>query len=228
MVSSKDASDVHQVTDELLSDTKRIARRWADTPYYNAVENTAYKQWEDLILPFFGVFRPDLEHVLELAQGHGRFTEIFLRDAGFVTAVDVNSENIMFCKERFGDLPNLRLIENDGVTLKEIDNNSISFVFCFDSMVHFDSDIVRIYLREFRRVMRDGASGFLHHSNFTKNPGGDFQRSRHARNFMSSEMFAHYALKEGLAVVKQEVIDWGSGEKFSPSLDGLALLKKVA
>lgn len=47
-----------------------------------------------------------------------------------------------------------------------IDSGSISFVYSFDSMVHFDKSIIRAYLVEFARVMRGGATGFLHHSNY--------------------------------------------------------------
>jgi hypothetical protein len=39
-------------------------------------------------------------------------------------------------------------------------------------------------------------------------------------------MFSHYAQKEGLQVVKQKVIDWGSGEKRVENLDGLTLLRR--
>jgi hypothetical protein len=74
--------------------------------------------------------------------------------------------------------------------------------------------------------MKPGALAFLHHSNLTRNPGGNFQRNAHARNFMSVQMFSHYAQKEGLQVVKQKVIDWGSGEKRVENLDGLTLLRR--
>lgn len=42
------------------------------------------------------------------------------------------------------------------------------------------------------------------------------------RNFMSTELFAHYAHKEGLSVASQRVIDWGG----NPGLDCLSLLRK--
>jgi ubiquinone/menaquinone biosynthesis C-methylase UbiE len=60
-----------------------------------------------------------------------------------------------------------------------------TFLFCFDSMVHFDSDVVRAYLREARRVLRPGGHAFLHHSNTMAHPGGDFRAQPHWRNFMS-------------------------------------------
>ena len=204
----------------------KVARRWANTNYYNNVNSNGENQWNNLILPFLEPHKPDMRHVLDLAVGHGRMTEIFLKNSKQISAVDVLQENIDFCHQRFGDNPKLRLIKNNGVDLSNIDNESITFVFCFDSMIHFDSDVVRNYLKEFHRIMAPGALAFLHHSNLTRNPGGDFQKSAHARNFMSVPLFSHYAQKEGLFVIKQKIIDWGMGKKKMKDHDGLSLLEK--
>ena len=210
----------------LTAETLTVAERWAKTPYYDAVEGLARSQWEKIILPFIAPNSIDMSHVLELAVGHGRMTQILLEHAEHLTGVDVLKENIDFCKNRFSAHPKLRLIKNDGVILDGVPDADVSFVFCFDSMIHFDSDVVRSYLAEFHRIMAPHALAFLHHSNLTRNPGGDFQRNAHARNFMSVELFSHYAQKEGLEVVRQKVIDWGTGEKHVKNLDGLSLLRR--
>lgn len=212
--------------EDLTETTIRVANRWVDTPYYASVEAMADNQWQKIIQPFLGAEPIDYTQVLELAVGHGRMTRILLERSYEVTGVDVLQENIDFCAKRFKGARNLRLIRNDGVTLPGVADASMTFVFCFDSMIHFDSDVVRAYLAEFRRVMEPGARAFLHHSNLTRNPGGDFQRNAHARNFMSVELFKHYALKEGLSVVRQKVINWGQGEKAVKGLDGLTLLRR--
>ncbi|MDG3041598.1 class I SAM-dependent methyltransferase [Roseicyclus marinus] len=111
------------------------------------------------------------------------------------------------------------------MSLGNVQDGNVSFVFCFDPMIHFDSDVVRSYLAEFHRVMKPGAFAFLHYSNLTGIPGGDFQRNAHAWIFMLVQLFSHYAQKEGLQVVKQKTIDWGSGEKRVKDLDGLTLLR---
>jgi hypothetical protein len=41
---------------------------------------------------------------------------------------------------------------------------------------------------------------------------------------MSKEFFEHYALKEGLRIIRQKVINWGS----VPSSDCLSLVEKPA
>jgi len=210
---------------DLQQETATAARRWAQTPYYDSVEGRARKQhWEGLIWPFLKDYNVDFSSVLELAVGHGRMTQILLEKAGHLTGVDVLQENIDFCRERFADATNLTLIRNDGMTLDGVGDGAISFAFCFDSMVHFDSDVLRSYLAEFQRVLKPGGLAFCHHSNLTRNPAGDFQRAAHARNFMSQALFHHYAHKEGLRVVKSEVIDWGTGAKHVRQLDCMSLL----
>lgn len=213
---------------KLKEKTAAVVQRWVDTPYYDAVENNARSQWDNLILPFMDGFDIDYSNTMELSVGHGRMTAIMLEVSNHVIGVDVLGENLDFCRERFGDMPNLTLIENDGVTLEAIADDSVSFVFCFDSMIHFDSDVVRSYLAEFRRILKPGGLGFLHHSNLSRNPGGDFQRNPHARNFMSEALFRHYAAKEGLEVPKTQIINWGRGEKFVENLDCLSMISRPA
>ena len=212
-----------------VTTVQEISKRWVATPYYDAVEARAAAQWQSIIAPFLLPFGDiDHSHVLEIAVGHGRMTQLLLNAAERVTGVDVLQENIDFCANRFKDCARLQLIKTDGATLKEIAGGSVSFTFCFDSMVHFDSDIVRSYVRESRRVLKPGGYFFTHHSNNTRSPEGDFQRAPHARNFMSEPLFRHYAKKEGMEVAATKVIDWGSGNKRVAELDCLSLLRKGA
>lgn len=224
--SMHEEQDIKARIETLTNETLAVAQRWARTPYYDSVEARARAQWSELILPFFDNTPINTSHVLELAVGHGRMTEILLQQADRVTGVDVLQENIDFCLDRFKGNPKLKLLKNDGVRLNSIKDADITFVFCFDSMIHFDSDVVRNYLSEFYRIMAPGAYGFLHHSNLSKNPGGNFQRNAHARNFMSAELFSHYSQKEGLEVVKQKILDWGSGDKKVTALDGFTMIRR--
>ncbi len=223
---SHDKQEPARELDRLKRRTQEVAKRWIDTPYYQAVDGTARDQWAKIIAPFLEGYQLDFSNTLEIACGHGRMTEILLEQGERVTAVDILQENIEFCKSRFSAVSNLRLAKNDGVTLEMIPDSKTTFVFCFDSMIHFDSDVVRSYLSEISRVLSVGGKAFLHHSNLTRNPGGSFERSVHARNFMSMEMFSHYAQKERLKVLKQVKLDWGLGPKRVPELDGLTLLSK--
>lgn len=206
---------------------QKVSQRWVATPYYDAAEGHAAAHWRTIIMPFLRPFDAiDHSHVLEIAVGHGRMTQLLLNAAERVTGVDVLQENIDFCAERFKGNDRLRLIKIDGATLKEIEDGSISFMFCFDSMVHFDSDVVRSYIREGRRVLKPGGYFFTHHSNNIRAPAGDFQHAPHARNFMSEPLFRHYAMKEGMEVAATKVIGWGTGAKHVADLDCLSLLRK--
>ncbi len=214
--------------DKLKAETGSVVRRWAATPYYDAVEASARAQWDGVILPFLGDAPISYECVLELAPGHGRMTQIMLEKAEKVYAVDPLQENIDFCANRFAGNAKVTLVRNDGVTLEAIPDASVTFMFCWDSMVHFDSDVVRNYLREAARVLKPGGFFFTHHSNYQASPGGVFQTTPHARNFMSVPLMKHYAIKEGLEPVRNQVIDWGRGDKRFAEHDGLALLRKPA
>lgn len=77
---------------------------------------------------------------------------------------------------------NITYILKDGISLKQILNNEVTLVYSFDSMVHFDSDVVRAYLKEFQRMLRPGGLGFCHYSNYTDQPTGDYPNSPHWRN----------------------------------------------
>lgn len=210
-----------------VEETISVARgRWVNTPYYGAAEAMNRKQWDEMIVPFLGTGVIDFTHTLELAVGHGRMATILLEKATTYVGLDILHENIDVCRKRFGETENRRFVVNDGVELTGVEDDSITFGFCFDSMVHFDMDVIRSYLREFRRVLVPGGHVFLHHSNFSKNPVGDFQKVPHARNFMTVELFQLLAKKEGLKTVKSTKIDWGAGDRKMVEHDGLELLVK--
>ena len=198
---------------------KFVGDDWKERPYYDEAEQYMEQQWREAIWPF--IQSADFSYVLDLAAGHGRNSEKLKQHAKKIHIVDINSENIEFCKKRFAGDSRFLFNQNDGCSLNFIPSASISLVYCFDAMVHFDSDVVRAYLREFARVLRPNGLGFCHHSNYTQNPGGDVHRNPGWRNFMSQALFAHYCSKEGLAVVKSRVIDWEL-----PGSDCITLFRK--
>jgi ubiquinone/menaquinone biosynthesis C-methylase UbiE len=190
-------------------------------PYYDVAEPDMDHQWDNLIWPMLEDKGIDFHCVLDLAAGHGRNSAKLRRHADRIIIVDINQENIDACQKRFRGDDRFVFIKNDGVSLAPVKDGSVTFIYTFDSMVHFDSDVVREYLKEFRRVLKPGGHGFCHHSNYTGSPGGDFRESPHWRNFMSKELLAHYCAKEGLAIVEQRVIDWTCSK-----LDCLSVLQK--
>lgn len=200
---------------------KAVGEDWRDHVYYDRAEPAIQKQWPTLIWPM--IKDCDFTSVVDLATGHGRNAAKLAEHAEQLTLVDINEENIDYCRKRFESDPRFRYLVNSGADLRGIDDDSVTLLYSFDAMVHFDSDVVRAYLGEFRRILKPGGRGFCHHSNHTDEPCGKYPSVKHARNFMSKNLFEHYAFKEGLRVVKAQTITWDV-----PDLDCLTLFEKPA
>jgi SAM-dependent methyltransferase len=215
-------------TDEaaLAGAVEAVGRHWIEAPYFAAAEPHMDGQWRALILPFLRLEASgiDCAVTVDLAAGRGRAAAKLLPLAGRLHVIDLHPNNVEACRRRFGDDPRLAYHVTNGWSLP-LGDGEATFLFCFDAMVHFDSDVVRAYLREGRRVLRPGGHAFLHHSNTVAHPGGDFLAEAHWRNFMSKEMLAHYAAKEGLEVVRQEAVDWAGDGSF---IDCFSLLRRSA
>ena len=174
--------------------------------------------WRDLVFPF--IAGSDFADTLDLAAGAGRNSVFLLRLAQRLTIMDYQPGNVEVCRRRFAGHGNVTFHANNGYDMRPVPDASLTLVYCFDAMVHFDSDVVRAYLRDTARVLKPGGRGFFHHSNYTA--GLDWKEN--SRNFMSKALFAHYARKEGLAVLAQKVIQWGD----VPEIDCLSLVARPA
>jgi SAM-dependent methyltransferase len=187
-----------------------------------------YEAWKSsLSATFIEPYATDAD-VLEIAPGHGRWTELIARGARSVTLVDINQSCLDACRERFGDLRHLTYHLGDGVTLP-VPDASADFVWSFDSFVHMDPPVVYSYVREISRVLRIGGTAIVHHAD--KRPwslalvpltarfgkaGRVVQqvasqgrlRGGGWRSHITGEMVARWALESGLDVVKQ-TRSWG-------------------
>ncbi len=197
--------------DDIMARTIRECREAHDGgAYFNMAEEYAEEQWNVLIRPL--IQDSDFSRVMELAPGHGRITERLLPLAGEIHLVDVNESCIRRCRERLAPLAGtcrLFYYVNDGRSLAALPAGYFTFLFSWDSMVHFDRRVVRAYLREFARVLEPGGAGFIHHSNYGK-VSDDIRWREHPgwRSNMSRELFRRYAEEAGLQVTFQKVIDW--------------------
>ena len=206
-----------------LAAAQDVGRDWIEAAYFAAAEPAADLQWATIILPFLQLEATgiDLAVSMDLAAGHGRNSARLLPMAGVLHIVDIHASNVEVCRGRFGADPRIAYHANDGCSLP-VPDASLSFLFCFDAMVHFDSDVVRAYLREARRALLPGGHAFLHHSNDMSLAGGDFRQHPHWRNTLSLGLMRHYAVKEGLEVVRQAPLDW---QHDGSDIDGLTLLR---
>jgi ubiquinone/menaquinone biosynthesis C-methylase UbiE len=186
----------------------QVGRDWVEGRYYDDAEAAFAAQWKNLIWPI--IRDGDFSVTLEIAAGHGRNTAKLLELAGEIIATDINDTNIAFLKERFAGDPRVKLIQNSGYDLEAVPDSSVTFVYCFDAMVHFFPEVVRAYIKEFRRVMKPGARGFVHYSNNHADPSKSYRDHPGWRNYMSREMFEGWLAEEGFRVVESYYVKWVS------------------
>jgi ubiquinone/menaquinone biosynthesis C-methylase UbiE len=125
---------------------------------------SAEQQWFTLTLPRIYHYVP-AAHVLEIAPGHGRWTQFLLSHASKLSVIDLSEKCIDYCKDRFAAHNHLSYHVNNGRSLGQIEDGSVDFVFSFDSLVHAEMDVMRDYLKEIKRVLGPGGTAVLHHSN---------------------------------------------------------------
>lgn len=191
--------------------------------YFNKAESeNSIKTFWDKNSPFYIFFKQlDLSRVLELACGHGRHVPHYINKAGEVFLVDILEKNIDFCKERFSQYSKVKYYVNNGYDLSMIEDNSITSLFTYDAMVHFELIDIFDYLKETRRILVPGGKALFHHSNNTSDYRVSFLTGKGGRNYMSRDIFAYLVFRSGLNIISQKVIDWGE-----PELDCITLVEK--
>lgn len=209
-----------------------VARHWKVNEYYDRAE---MQDWLEAFWSEASVFRAtfrrlDPSCLVDLACGHGRHAARIIADPGLqhpsrMILIDINSENVEYCRSRFVAEPRIQVLQNNGMDFAPLKENSVSAVFCFDAMVHFECDCVELYIRDAFRILQPNGRALFHHSNYTS-PGSTWLYNPHGRNFMSRELFAHVAMRAGFQIVNQVVMDWGEGETLFPRLDCLSLVEK--
>ena len=143
----------------------RGGHEWSD-PW-----GTAERQWQITVYPRIQAALKRHHRVLEIGPGLGRWTERLLRHIHHLDVVDVAEKVLAGLSETLLDrLPDniksrVSVHLNDGKTLP-VENESIDFLFSFDSLVHADLDVLDAYIQESARVLhRTEGLGFIHHAN---------------------------------------------------------------
>lgn len=192
--------------------------------WFDEAEASMESQWNDPIWPL--IRRADFANVLEIAPGAGRNSARLKEHARELHLVDLNGYALDRCRARFADHRGpcaIHYHQNDGTSLAFLPDASISLVYSWDSMVHFERDVVASYVREFARVMRPGAWGFVHHSNYgATSDDPDIERAPHLRSNLSAERFGAYCRANGLERTNHLVFDWGG----VPETDCISLFFK--
>ena len=151
----------------------------------------------------------------------GRLTQ-YLKDlCTSLIVIDIAERCIEACKQRFSSCSHITYHTNDGKSLDMIPDQSVDFVFSFDSLVHAEADVIEAYLSQVTRKLKPDGVGFIHHSN-----SGAFilpaKKSlppplkglamilrRHWRaESMTARLFEEYCEQAGLQCITQEIINW--------------------
>lgn len=174
--------------------TKRIISFWekggADFDYYQNAEQEHWMKvfWgeDSLFVPLFQ--KLSLDYTLEIACGTGRHSSTFIDKVKRLYLLDSSQEAINIAKERFSNYNNVHYIYNKsgfGISDDIIKNESLTAVFSYDAMVHFEKESIKSYLADSYRVLKPGGYGLFHHSNYDKNPNGKFTDNPGWRNYMT-------------------------------------------
>lgn len=190
-------------------------------------------QWDFTIYPRIRSFVPT-ETILEIAPGFGRWTQFLAPLCKDLIVIDLSEKCIEACKKRFHAYSHITYCVNDGKSLDMIPDESIDFVFSFDSLVHADSGVIEAYLEQLARKLKKDGAGFIHHSNagryrtyfslMNKIPECSVKywlvRFKlidpwwHWHDYsMTAEKFKLFAEKAGFQCVNQEVINWVATKK---------------
>jgi len=188
-------------------------------------------QWYGCLLPRIARFLP-AGHILEIAPGYGRWTQFLQTYGTTLSLVDLAPTCIDACRSRFASLGHLRYYVNDGSSLDMIDDQSVDFVFSFDSLVHADADTMRAYCLQIGRKLHDGGWAFIHHSNLRAYQGwlltkrnvvrlcrgnsrlGNYLIHDCARGQdMSAALMVDFCCDAGLTCTSQEIVPWGQSRR---------------
>lgn len=154
--------------------------------------------------------------VLEIGAGQGRWSEFILKKAERVILVDVSEKCINFCRKMFSKSNNVEYYVNDGKRLDFIKENSVDFVWSFDSFVHMERDVIDAYFREFSRILKKGGKAIIHHHGGRRSLS-DTLPLLGMRSNVSKQTIKELAKKHKLAV-KYQTQSWGKNSEFNCKL----------
>jgi SAM-dependent methyltransferase len=135
-------------------------------------------------------------HILEIGPGAGRWTGVLVEMADTFTAVDIAESCIRICRQQYGDKPGTTFMVGNGQDLAGIADASIDSIWSFDVFVHINVGETARYVNEFKRVMRSGSIGVVHH-------GRDGGLSGGWRSNLTSSAFRGLLQDAGFKVLRE-------------------------
>jgi ubiquinone/menaquinone biosynthesis C-methylase UbiE len=218
-----------------MSTVEQNLKRWKENyNWKNAGEEWSSEwggsnaQWFGAIMPRIYPFLPS-GTILEIAPGYGRWTNYLKNYCERLIIVDLAENCIQACQARFASESKITYHVNDGKSLEMVPDNSIDFVFSYDSLVHAEADVIQAYLRQLAKKLKPDGIGFIHHSNIgSYHPHFSISKrlplsitkrlirlsildDSHWRAFsMTAPLFERYCDQAGLQCVSQELVNWAT------------------
>jgi ubiquinone/menaquinone biosynthesis C-methylase UbiE len=160
-------------------------------------EWTLSPEWkESLISNVLCRYVPKGGHILEIGPGAGRWTGILIDRADQFTAVDVAESCVRMCQTKFGTKPRTTFLVGNGEDLRGVADGSVDTLWSFGVFVHINIAETYRYMRDFRRVMRPGSVGIVHHGQSGGIDGG-------WQSNLTSSVFRDMLQEAGFEVVTQ-------------------------
>ena len=103
--------------------------------------------------------------MLEIAPGHGRWTEFIVDNSAFTTLVDLSPNCLGYCQRRFAANTKIDYFLTTGTSLPHYSTDHIDFIWSYDAFVHMHGEIIASYMSEFARVLKNGGLAIIHHAN---------------------------------------------------------------
>jgi SAM-dependent methyltransferase len=172
-------------------------------------------QWFGSLLARVHRFVP-APHIVEIAPGFGRWTRYLQALCERLTVVDLSETCLNACRARFANLTHIEYVLNDGVSLAAVPDDSVDFLFSYDSLVHVELDTLSAYVAQLAAKLRPDGIAFIHHSNaLTAAADGcppEYYRDQghHRGVSVSAEAVLDAAERSGLVCPTQELLPLGS------------------
>ena len=126
-------------------------RRYYANFTYRAASWTKPRRVIDTIYPRIHHVLPTWS-ILEIAPGMGRWTSYLLNFCSKYVGVDVAEISINECRRKFSPLPGRpQFFVGDGLHFPQLPDETIDFVFSFDSLVHAEIECITSYISEIDR-----------------------------------------------------------------------------
>ena len=192
--------------------------------YYKDAEGHNEVQFQTYLEPLMQKYNFNLSVVMDFACGKGRIADLLSGNCESLICVDTSQEAISHCASRFDEKENVecRISKPEKIPA---DSGSVSFIYSWDAMVHFDYKSVDYILSEFSRILSIGGYAVLHHSNAREHEDfkadKNWRKNPHCRSEFNAEDMRHICRKSGFIIEEQQIMDWGI-----KALDCISVIRK--